>query len=137
MPTFLEKKLAKYVKKTYPKLLKVSTNDEMALFNCRSHLNAIEAYNLGKAVGIIECVVMVNEGDPMAHFINIRKDGSYVDYSLGRAALALPYHFVRTVDPSEFSDPVKMLKTAKSRIVDAVVPKFLTKLGIIDKYSII
>lgn len=136
MANFIEKLLAKHVKKTYPKLLTITPNNEMALYNYRCHLNAVEACNLGKAVGIIECVVMASDNDPITHFINIKEDGTYVDYSLGRLESKLPYHFVRTVDPSEFNNPTKMIKQAKLRIVDAVIPKWITRLGILPKYKL-
>ena len=125
---FLRKRMAKRVRELYPLKLRITPNNEMALYNRKCHLNAIEAVNIGKATGVVECVVICDENEPILHYINIDAEGNYIDYTLGRQFLSFDYHYVRLIKETDYDNIWNIFRKAKFNLVSTVTPRFITKL---------
>lgn len=135
MPNLIERKIAAYVRKNYPLKLKIVNSSKTPLYNQRCHLNAYEAVQDGRATGIIECVVIGKDNDPVTHFINITSEGNYVDFTLGRYYAGYDYLFVRTVEVDKHTDMVEVLQKAKLSLLEKVVPKWLVNSNLLNNYS--
>lgn len=125
---FIRKKMVKRVRELYPLKLHITPNNEMALYNRKCFMNAIEAVNLGKATGVVECVLICGENEPVLHYINMDADGNYIDYTLGRQFLSYDYHYIRSIKETDYDNIWSIFRKARFDLVCTVTPRFITKL---------
>ncbi len=107
---------------------------DMALMNNRCQHNAVNAVKTGRAVAVIECV-MINEKDCTAHYINLLECGTIVDLTLGWAWSGGDYRLVRYVHESEYEVINDKLGDLKERLCDGFLLKRDDWLGI-DKWDV-
>jgi hypothetical protein len=102
----------------YPTALNITAPDkDMVPMNNRCQYNAVNAVKTGRAVAVIECV-MISEDSCTAHYINLLEDGSIVDLTLGWAWSGGDYRLVRYVHESEYECMGEKLGDLKERLCD-------------------
>lgn len=110
-------KIRNYCDKKFKNKISVSVDESVQpLINGRCHHNATWAVRSGKAVAVVECVMINSNGTCTAHFINMLEDGRYVDYTLGYEWAGCDYRLSRIIT-KDFPLAERMLSDFKSRIV--------------------
>ena len=94
----LHSRVSNYVRTN---LKKISVQPKAGLFNYRCYYNAVEYARNNTDCAIAE-VIYIDEGQPILHYINVDKDGNFLETSLGFLSEELEYYFVNTVDESEW-----------------------------------
>lgn len=110
-------KIRSYCDKKFKNKISVSVDESVQpLINGRCHHNATWAVRSGKAVAVVECVMINDNGTCTAHFINMLEDGRYIDYTLGYEWAGCDYRLSRVIT-KDFPQAEKMLSDFKGRIV--------------------
>lgn len=117
---WLKKKARDDAEKTFTNKIKITSPiNQMALMNHACHFNAVNAVRTGKAVCVVE-VVVINDDSCTAHYINMLDDGSFVDFTLGWSWSGADYRLIRYVHESlygEISDELSALKERLCKII--------------------
>jgi len=94
-------------------------------YNFRCHMNAVHDAIDNDEKRLALCMYI--HGDhPIIHFVNIDKDGTYIDNTLGHWSSAHKYYFVRDVKEKEFFDVNSTLSTFRYELRNKLT--FFTKL---------
>lgn len=111
-------KIRSYCDKKFKNKISVSVDESVQpLINGRCHHNAKWAVRSGKAVAVVECVMINSNGTCTAHFINMLEDGRYVDYTLGYEWAGCDYRLSRIIT-KDFPPAERMLSDFKRMIVN-------------------
>ena len=118
---YLRKKIRDYCDKTYPvKLTVVQSDEHRPLFNNRCQWNADALVRQGKAIAIVECV-MVYEKQATLHYINLAADLTMFDATLGPAYTGGDYRLIHVLRDFPSDDPDDRLREMKHKIAQAAV----------------
>jgi hypothetical protein len=121
----MRKKIANKCDSEFPKKVDISGSiDIIPLMNNRCQYNAVHAVKAGKAVAVIECV-MVESDRVISHYISQLGDGRYVDFTLGWSWSGSDYRFIRIVPDSEYADINESLGNLKERVADMARPTWI------------
>ena len=94
------------------------------LINHKCQYNSVNQVKLGKAVAVVEVVILGGDGSPTAHYININEQGEYYDITLGWSWGGCDYRLVRIISSSsnELSSAGEMLSRLKKKMYE-MTPK--------------
>lgn len=107
-----EKVVRDYCDETYTKKIDVAVDLSVRPpMDGRCHHNAAWAVRSGKAVAVVECI-MIYDNNCIAHYINLLENGDYVDYTLGFEYQNSDYRLVRILRdvPDVAWDALKEMK---------------------------
>lgn len=120
---WLRKKARDNAEKTFTNKIKVtSPTSQMALMNHACHLNAVNAVRTGKAVCVVE-VVVISDDSCVAHYINMLDDGSFVDFTLGWPWTGAEYRLIRYMHESLYGEISDELGRLKERLCNPIANK--------------
>tara|TARA_R110000782_G_scaffold71597_1_gene143582 strand:- start:1410 stop:1829 length:420 start_codon:yes stop_codon:yes gene_type:complete len=102
---------------TLKKIEVINVPDGMPLMNARCHFNSINQVKLGKAVAVVEAI-LVGDKKATAHYINMDSNGEYYDITLGWSWAGSDYRLIRIIsaDNEELRDASEMLSNLKLKM---------------------
>jgi len=126
----LQKKIRCYCDLAYPKKLYVECSQSIdgPFFNHACHYNADAQVRQGKAVAIVECV-MIHGNDVTLHYVNLDSRMAAYDVTLGPLYVGADYRMLEVLRNFPDDDPWRRLDAKKREILKAAgVSDFLVKL---------
>lgn len=123
----IKSNIDKYCLVNYEKLNKDSMELGEGLFNNRCQWNAVQQLEKGKFKEVYLCICMNDSEYPIVHFIN-KKDGKYVDNTLGFKYREYDYYIIRKIDSSELHKTNDILYDTKKLFIKMFSNGLLNKI---------
>lgn len=90
-------------------LQKINVLPGTCRYNFRCHNNAVhDAIN--EQQNEIAMCIYIDNNYPVIHFLNIDKDGNYIDNTLGNWAVTYQYYLVKHISKSDFFNIITIFK---------------------------
>jgi hypothetical protein len=70
-------------------------------YNFRCHLNAVNDAVINNEDSIAMCFYL-HEDEPIIHFLNVNKEGEYIDNTLGIWSTEYEYYFIKFINKNDF-----------------------------------
>lgn len=113
---YLRKRIRDYCDTAYPTRLNIVRNDEhRPLLNNRCQHNAGALVQQGKAVAIVECVMISND-EATLHYVNLAPDMTCFDATLGPAWVGGDYRLIEVLREFPGNDPDARLSLMKDKL---------------------
>lgn len=124
----MKRRIRDYCDKQYPAKLDIVQNDDhRPLFNNRCQWNADALVRQGKAVAIVECVVLWDDSATL-HYVCLGPDMKVFDATLGPIYTGSDYRLISVIRDFPNNDPDEKLRNMKEQIAKAAgVPAPLRK----------
>lgn len=96
-------------------LSKINVSSGICRFNYRCFNNAVHDALMRKESKICMCFYL-NGGWPIIHFINVTKDGNYIDNTLGKWSTQYEYYFIRFIDEEQFFEVYQIIDSYRKEV---------------------
>jgi hypothetical protein len=103
-------------------LNKISVESGKCRYNFNCHKNAVHEA-IKKDMGVVMCLCIGES--PMIHFINVTKDGRYIDNTLGIWSQNYDYYLVREIPRDNFFDIDRIFEHYRSHL-SSLVPFYIS-----------
>ena len=121
---FFEERTNKIIiNKILATLPKIKVKSGSCRYNFRCQMNAVHDALNNDEEQIAMCFY-ITEGYPIIHFININKNGEYIDNTLGRWSERNEYFLIKKIDKEDFFD-VNTIFTAYRKEIRKSLPLYL------------